>query len=346
MKELNHRARKILAAVVNEYVSTGEAVGSRTVTRRHGIELSPATVRNVMSDLEDLGLLVQPHTSAGRVPTPSGLRFFIDSLLKVRSLSAREQEAIRGKYDLEARALSGVIQKTSRVLSDITQYAGVVLVPNPQYQRLKQIEFVPLREKSYLCILVTTEGHIENKIVEMEQPLTAARLGRIHNYLEELLGGLTLDEVRARVLAEMGQEKFRYDEMIAAALRLSHAALEKRSSGEVLVSGGANLIDLARGDDEAHLSRAKEMLQALEEKETLVKLLDETMSSERVQVFLGAESTHQELGNAAVVAASYGPEDRPVGALAVIGPRRMNYGKVMSVVDFTAGLISELLTTE
>ncbi len=346
MKELNHRARKILSAVVSEYLSTGEAVGSRLISKGHGIELSPATIRNVMADLEDLGLLTQPHTSAGRVPTPTGLRLFIDSMLKVRTLSPREKEEIRQQYDLQPQAMQGILQKTSKVLSDITQYAGVVLVPNPEYQRLKHIEFVPLRDNKFLCILVTTEGLIENKIITAEFKLEGERLERIHNYLHQLLEGLTMEEVRRRVLEELGQEKNRYDQMIAAALSLSQAALADTPSGDVVVSGGANLVGLARAGDETDMTRVQELLHALEEKELLIRLLDQTMRSERVQVFLGAETAHHALGDAAVVATPYGPEDCPVGALAVIGPTRMNYSKVLSVVDFTAELITKLLTPE
>jgi heat-inducible transcriptional repressor len=347
MKELTHRARKILSAVVSEYLHTGEAVGSRTITRRHHVDLSAATVRNVMSDLEELGLLVQPHTSAGRVPTPQGLRIFIDSMVKVRSLSPREKDEIRNQYGIGTQALDEVMARTSRVLSDITRYAGVVLAPNPARQQLRHIEFVPLRENKFLCILVTHEGQIENKLIAVDFAVPRARLDSIHRYLQELLSGLTLDQVRERVLRELGEEKNRYDEMVAAALRLSQAALaEAVPSADVIVSGGANLLDTARIEDDTQLGRLRDLLQALEEKELLVRLLDQTMRSERIQVFLGAETAHAALNDTAVIATPYGPEERPVGAIAVIGPTRMNYGRVMSVVDFTAGLISELLNGE
>jgi heat-inducible transcriptional repressor len=346
--DINHRARKILYAIVSEYLATGEAVGSRTVTRRHGIDLSPATVRNVMSDLEEMGLLEQPHTSAGRVPTETGLRFFIDSLLKVRSLSPREKDDIRERYG-KSLDFDALLQRTSRVLSDITHYAGIVLAPAPGRQTLKHIEFVPLSNDRFLGILVTTDGRIENKLVHLDgASLEPGQLERIHNYLNETLEGLTLDEVRERVLREMGDEKHRYDRLVAQALQLSQAALEgaEAATADVIVSGAPNLLDPARQGEPEALARMRALLHALEEKDLMVRLLDRTMASDRIQVFLGAETPFEALGETAVVAMPYGPGDRPVGAIAVIGPTRMNYGKVMSVVDFTADLVSGMLTAK
>jgi heat-inducible transcriptional repressor len=341
--DINHRARKILYAVVQEYLQTGEAVGSRTVTRRHGIELSPATVRNVMADLEEMGLLEQPHTSAGRVPTDTGLRFFIDSLLKVRSLSPKEKDEIRDRYGSNLD-FDELLQRTSRVLSDITHYAGIVLAPSPSRQTLKQIEFVPLSGGRFLCILVTTDGRIENKLVQIDGPIEHGQLERIHNYLNRLLEGLTIDQVRERVLKELGEEKNQYDTLVSRALELSRVALQRAEPlADVIVSGAPNLLDPARSAEPEGLARMRALLRTLEEKELLVNLLDRTMSSDRIQVFLGAETDLEALGDTALVAMPYGPGERPVGAIAVIGPTRMNYGKIMSVVDFTADLVSEII---
>ena len=334
--DLTRRAQKILHAVVTEYLHVGDAVGSRTITRRHDLGLSPATVRNVMADLEEMGLLEQRHSSAGRVPTASGLRIFIDSLLKVRGLTSREKEDIRQR--VIAPTPDEVVQRASRLLSDLTQHAGVIIAPDPDRARLGQIEFVPLRDGKLIAVLVTTDGNIENRLIIDD--VDPRRLERIHNYLNDMLSGMTLDEVRDRVIHELGEDKNKYDEATATALRLGHAVFVDRKdrTADVLVTGQANLLD-----DELANERARELLRTLEDKATLVRLLDRTLTADGLQVFLGAETAMSALASSSVVAVSYGPEEQPIGALAVIGPMRMNYGKVMSVVDVTAETVSQIL---
>jgi heat-inducible transcriptional repressor len=334
--DLSRRAQKILHAVVTEYLHGGDAVGSRTVTRRHDLGLSPATVRNVMADLEEMGLLEQRHSSAGRVPTPSGLRFFIDSLLKIRGLTAREKDEIRER--VTAPTADEVVQRASRLLSDLTHHAAVIIAPDPDQQRLRQIEFAPVRGGKLIAILVTVDGRIENRLIEGD--VDVRRLERIHNYLNQQLAGMTLDEVRERVIRELGDDKNRYDEAVASALRLGHALFVERGerAPEVVVSGQANLLDADLQRD-----RARELLRTLEDKETLSRLLDRTRHADGLQVFLGAETALAALESSSVIAMSYGPEEQPIGAIAVIGPMRMNYGKVMSVVDVTADTVTQLL---
>ncbi len=334
--DLSRRAQKILHAVVTEYLHGGDPVGSRTVTRRHDLGLSPATVRNVMADLEDMGLLEQRHSSAGRVPTQSGLRFFIDSLLKVRGLSTAEKEEIRLRVTAPTR--EEVVQRASRLLSDLTQHAAIIIAPDPDHQRLGQIEFVPLRDGRLIAVLVTADGRIENRLILDDVDPT--QLERIHNYLNEMLAGMTLDEIRERVIRELGDDRNQYDTAIGSALRLGHAVFVARADrpADVVVSGQANLLDDAVAQD-----RARELLRTLEDKETLVRLLDRTRTAAGIQVFLGAETALTALVGSSVIAMSYGPEEHAIGTLAVIGPMRMNYGKVMSVVDVTADTVSQLL---
>src|SRR5688572_13938687 len=266
MADLTLRAKRILNAVVQEYLSSGDAVGSRTVTRRYGIDLSPATVRNVMADLEDLGLLKQPHTSAGRVPTTDGLRFFIDSLLKVRSLSTKEKDELRTRYGLPAPDLDEVLQRTSRMLSELSQQAVIVTSPMPERQRLQHLEFVRLREGELLAVLVTDGGQVENKLVKIDVPIDAATVERVNNYLNELLGGKTLEEVRQTVLEELAGAKAKLDELTARALRLGHAAFAQETTPDVIVSGSAHLLDRA---NDGGLEKTRALLTALEEKERI-----------------------------------------------------------------------------
>jgi heat-inducible transcriptional repressor len=352
MSDLTHRAKRILNAVVQEYLHTGDAVGSRTVTRRYGIDLSPATVRNVMADLEDLGLLTQPHTSAGRVPTNQGLRFFIDSLLKVRSISAKEREEIRGRYALDARDLDEVLQKTSRMLADLAQQATIVIAPLPERQRLDHIEFVRLPHLAgqVLAVLVSAGGQVENKLFRADLPSDPSFLERVNNYLNEHVAGKTLDEVRHFVLEELGVEKDRVDALATQALLLGRAVL---AAGDptpgVIVAGQAHLLESggapAHGGQSAddRVARLAKLLGVLEEKERIVRLLDRTLEAEGIQVWIGAETPFSEVADVSVVATPYGPEDRPVGSIAVIGPTRMNYSKVIPLVDFTAELVSNVL---
>jgi heat-inducible transcriptional repressor len=224
------------------------------------------------------------------------------------------------------------------MLSDLTQHAAVIIAPDPDQQRLDRIEFVPLRDGKLIAVLVTTDGRIENRLVVDD--VNASRLERIHNYLNQLLAGMTLDEVRERVLKELGDDKNHYDDAIAAALRLGHAVFVStpERAAPIVVSGQANLAGAELAQD-----RLRDLLRALEDKETLVRLLDRTRGAEGLQVFLGAETAMAALVGSSVVAMPYGPDEQPIGALAVIGPMRMNYGKVMSVVDVTAETVTRLL---
>jgi len=343
--DLSRRARKILQAVVSEYLHSGDAVGSRTVTRRHEIGLSPATVRNVMADLEELGLLEQRHTSAGRVPTEQGLRFFIQSLLKVRGLSPKEKDDIRAR--VAGPSPDDVVQNASRLLSELTQHAAIIIAPDQTVSRMSHIEFVPIRAGKLLAVLVGTDGRVENRVITTTDVVDLARLDRIHNYLSTLLAGLTLDEARARVERELGDEKHTYDGEVSAALRLGAQAFasEPPRPADVVVSGQANLFD-PRSQEPGYLDRMRQLLRTLEDKEVLLQLLDRTRTADGIQVFLGAETSHAALSDSSVVAVSYGPEEHAVGAIAVIGPMRMNYGKVMSVVDFTADLLTRMLSEQ
>jgi heat-inducible transcriptional repressor len=344
MSELNHRARKILAAIVHEYLATGDAVGSRTVTRRYGIDLSPATVRNVMSDLEEAGLLKQPHTSAGRVPTDLGLRFFVDSLLKVRSLSDKERVELSHRYQLAGDDVDTALREAAHVLAELSMHTAVLVTPRPELDVLEHVEFMRLREGQLLAVLVAKSGQVQNKIVTTPEPINGDELERIHNYLNQILAGLTLDEVRARVQKELTDERMQYQALEKKALELSQKALPD-ASADVIVSGQARLLENIAAGDPAQLERMKALFHRLEEKRLLADLLERTQLAEGIRVFIGAESAIDELSDFTIVATTYGPEGeaKPLGTLGVIGPTRMNYSKVITLVDFTAQLVSSVI---
>ena len=347
MSDLNHRARKILSAVVHEYLATGEAVGSRTVTRRYGIDLSPATVRNVMSDLEEAGLLKQPHTSAGRVPTDQGLRFFVDSLLKVRQLTPKEREDLVARYQLQTDDLDTALRDAGRVLAELSHHTVVLVTPRPDADVLDHVEFVRLRDRQLLAVIVTKTGQVQNKIVASEEVIPTDELERINNYLNHVLGGLRLDDVILRVKAELQSERVSYQQLEKRALELSAQALPQGKAAQVIVEGQSALLENLQ--EPGDVDKMKAIFRALEEKRHLAELLDETQRAPGIRVFIGAETHIDELSDFSLIATSYGApasqgdEVHPFGTLGVIGPVRMNYSKVINLVDFTAQLVSSVI---
>jgi heat-inducible transcriptional repressor len=338
--DIGGRAKKILHAVVSEYLATGEAVGSQTVTRRYGLDVSAATVRNVMGDLEEVGLLKHAHTSGGRIPTERGLRYYVDTLLRVRSLSLGEKDDIRerlGSSDANPN-VPEVMQRTTRLLRELSHLTVVVQAPRPESDAVVHLEFVRLREGQLLAVLETASG-IQNKLVPVDFPIEPGDLDRINNYLHELVSGLPLDQLRARVMAEIASDRAAHDELAGRALRLARAAVPNDPTSEVFVDGQSNLLA-----GKADLERAKTILRTLEEKDLLVRLLERTLGAPGICVFIGAEANLADLSDVSVVAAPYGTEGRPLGTIGVIGPARMNYSRVIPLVDFTAEMIGEALT--
>jgi len=335
--DIGARAKKILHAVVSEYLATGEAVGSQTVTRRYGLEVSAATVRTVMGDLEEAGLLKHAHTSGGRLPTERGLRYYVDMLLRVRSLTTGEKDEIRERLSAGGD-LPDVMQRTSRLLRELSHLTVVVQTPRPESDVVQHLEFVQLREGQLLAVIAAASGQIQNKLVPVDFALTGGDLDRINNYLNELMTGLTLEQARARLIEEVKSERAVHDELVNRALKLASAAVPTAPAPEVLVDGQSNLLA-----GKADLERAKLLLRTLEEKDLVVRLLERTLSAPGICVFIGAEANLADLTDVSVVAAPYGPEGRPLGTIGVIGPARMNYSRVIPLVDFTAETIGEAI---
>jgi heat-inducible transcriptional repressor len=340
VNDIGIRAKKVLHAVVSEYLATGEAVGSQTVARRYALDISPATVRSVMGNLEEGGLLRHPHTSAGRIPTDRGLRVYIDTLLRVRSLSASEKEDIRGRLG-PGSELQEIMQRVARLLRELSHLAVIVQAPRPETDAVSHVEFVRLREEQLLAVIATASGQIQNKLIHIDFPLSPGDLDRINNYLNGLVAGLTLDQMRRRVLLEIDRERERSarDTVLAHALGLAVAAVPAEdSTGEILLDGQSNLVDKA-----TDLDRARCVLRTLEEKDQIVRLLDRTLAAPGICVFIGAEANLADLNDISVVASSYGGDNHPLGSIGVIGPSRMNYSRVIPLVDFTADVITEIL---
>ncbi|MFH1033124.1 MAG: heat-inducible transcriptional repressor HrcA [Pseudomonadota bacterium] len=340
-EELSQRAKLILSAVIANYIATAEPVGSRTISKLTGIEVSPATIRNVMCDLEDMGFLAQPHVSSGRVPTSHGLRFYVDSILEVRELDqqakAQIRQALREQQLLDIRE---VLKAASRSLSLISQQAAVVVAPPPEQEVFRHMEFVLLRPGLILVVFVAKSGGVQNRIIESETDITQEDLDKFTRYLNDLLADLNLNEVKERVAREMAREKVRFDRVLSRALKLGQKALPGAGPGDVYVEGQTNLMG---APEFADVARLRLIFQAFEEKSTLLRLLEKSLVAPGVQLFIGAESELAGLEGLTAVTAAYGGQNTPLGALGVIGPTRMDYSKVIPIVDYTAQLVGRIL---
>ncbi len=336
--DIGARAKKILHAVVSEYLATGEAVGSQTVTRRYGLDVSAATVRTVMGELEEVGFLRHAHTSGGRLPTERGLRYYVDMLLRVRSLTAGEKDDIRERLAPATGDVPEVMQRTTRMLRELSHLTVVVQAPRPDSDVVQHLEFVQMRDGQLLVVIAAASGQIQNKLIPAEGIISPGDLDRINNFLNGLVSGLTIEQVRARLLEEIAKERTTHDQLVARALRLATAAVPADPTPDVLVDGQSNLLA-----GKADLERAKLLLRTLEEKDLVVRLLERTLGAPGICVFIGAEANLADLTDVSVVAAPYVADGRPLGTVGVIGPSRMNYSRVIPLVDFTAEMIGEAL---
>lgn len=337
---LTLRDRKIFYSVVQEYIISGEPVSSRKIAKKHSVHLSPATIRNVMADLEDLGYLYQPYTSAGRIPTDMGLRNYVDSLSENKELSPQKKEAIREKYQKTTWEVSELMKETSKILSEFTHGTGVVLAPKFMDTIFRRIDFIFLRKGQILAVFVSQSGLVQNKIVEMEENILQDDLDKYSRYLNEILSGLTLREVREKILREIQKEKNIYDALLFRALKLGQSAFDRSHEVEVYVEGQNNLLDYP---ELANTEKIRVLLKAFEEKSILLKILDKAMESQGLQVFIGSENELQELAGLSFILSSYSRDRNILGSLGVVGPTRMNYFSIIPVVDFIAKFLSDYL---
>jgi heat-inducible transcriptional repressor len=340
---LTDRGQRILEAIIEEYIATAQPVGSKALTHNHGIKLSPASVRNVMAELEELGYLISPHTSAGRIPTEKGYRFYVDTLLRVNDLDNQQKDQIERQYRQHGLQMADMLREASRTLSSFSHYTGLVMVPRLKATIFRHIEFVRLSPRQVLTVFVTQSGLVQNKLVEVEEDLTSQDLEQITNYLNQTMNGLSIQEVRARIVAEMAQEKALYDQLLQRAFLLSNAALVDETSGEVIIEGTSRFLEQPEFSD---LQQMKRIVQTFEHKSALVDLLDRGLETDGVQVIIGSETDCSELADCSLITAAYSGKQGTLGTLGVIGPNRMPYSTIIPIVDYTASLISRLLDTD
>jgi len=337
---LNEREREILRATVKEFINSGEPVGSRSVSKRYGLNLSPASIRNIMADLEEKGYLHQPHTSAGRIPTDRGYRCYVDSLIERFRLSKADEARIEKCYKPSSCELEDVMRMTSKVLSAYSHYIGMVFAPKLRSAQFKRIEFIHLQSERILVVLVSQSGVVIHKVIHMDEVMNQEQLNRISARLNDMLGGLTLEEVRDLILSRMAEEKMLYDDPLRHAVKLGQKAFEGAEEGDFYVGGTANLVSQPEFAD---AERMRFIFSTFEEKGRLVKILDECLRQQSVSVIIGSENQAAEIGDCSLVACPYCYRDLPVGILGVLGPKRMEYPRIMSLVEYTAKLVSRML---
>ena len=339
--ELDARARSLLRTLIAQYLVDGEPVGSRTLSRSSGLDVSPATIRNIMADLEEAGLVVSPHTSAGRVPTPRGLRLFVDSLIELQPLPREEMARLRRELPPGPTTTRDLLGNVSTLLSAMTQFAGVVTVPRQADFPLRHIDFVPLPENQVLVILVFSDNQVQNRIVRLAKQLDARELEQAANYLNTHFAGLRVDDIRTHLLRELKEAGSELNRLLSSTVELAAASFAPHSEGDdVLVSGQTNLMSYS---ELANLERLRELFEAFQKKNELLQLMEVCARAPGVRLFIGEESGFTALDGCSVVTASYGAQGRVLGAVGVIGPTRMAYERVIPVVQAPAGLLSDAL---
>lgn len=341
LPQLNERAQHLLKVLIQRYIEEGQPVGSKSLARDTGLNLSPATIRNVMADLEELGLITAPHTSAGRMPTASGYRLFIDTLLTVKPL---QQEVIRHIWDdLDTQDSPGdLLETASRLLSETTHMAGVVTLPKRESSAFNHIEFLPLSERRVLVILISDRQEIHNKIIHAPRDFSSAELQAAANFLNSRYAGKSMNRVREQLAREVKETRQRLDQEIIDAAAITELALEDQNKRRkpLLVTGEINLMDFSELADIEHF---RSLFETLHQREAMVQLLDRCIESPGVKIFIGEESGHRALDHCSVVTAAYSINDQAVGVLGVIGPTRMEYERVIPLVDLTAKLVGAAL---
>jgi heat-inducible transcriptional repressor len=337
---LNDRSLQLLKTLVERYISDGQPVGSRSLAKNSQLQLSPATIRNVMADLEDLGLVHSPHTSAGRVPTASGYRMFVDSLLTVKPLELQEINHLQQGLE-EQEDETKVLGVASRLLSDVTQMAGVVTLPRRELVSLRHIEFLPLSNTRVLAIFVTNEQEVHNKIIHTSKQFSAAELQQAANYLNFIYSGKSLTSVRKAIVKEMQVAQEKMNQAMLDAVSMAHQTFESDQEKEDFVlSGETNLMDFSELADMACL---RQLFDAFSQKRSIIHLLDKCLEADGVQIFIGEESGYDVFDQCSLVTSTYSVDNEIVGVLGVIGPTRMAYEKIIPYVDVTAKLLGAAL---
>lgn len=340
---LDKRAESVLKNLVSTYIKGGQPVGSRTLSKLPELGVSSATVRNVMSDLEELGLISAPHTSAGRIPTALGYRLFVDNMVRVYSLEQQAVDQLSDELSHESDP-EVLLAHASEVLSELTQFAGVVVLPNQSVTRFHQLEFLPLSESRILAILVTEDGRVQNRVLPVQQSFNESELVEAANFFNHRYKGSTLEEVRHRLVADMQADNDEMHKLNQAAMLAASRVISEedaKAAHDVVFSGEQQLLNVP---DLCQIETLQKLFDAFKTKRDLLDLLDRSMKAEGISIYIGEESGFSALGECSVIASPYEVDGKVVGTLGVIGPTRMAYDEVISVVDITSRLVTQALT--
>ncbi len=343
--EPSDRAQQLLRTLIECYVRDGMPVGSRTLTRESGLSLSAATIRNVMADLEDHGFVSSPHTSAGRVPTDKGYRYFVNALLRFQPPDQADIAELKRHFDMRAGDPRALVTAASQLVSGLTHLAGVVTVPREAHASLSHIEFVGLSGNRVLTILVVNRREVQNRVVQLDRHFSADELRRAAAYLNELFGGQELAGVRARLVAQLQETREQMNRLMIDAITLAQRAFAEQldePDADMVVAGETNLMGFA---EMSNVERLRRLFEAFNEKRDILHLLDQSLHAEGVQIFIGHESGYRILDDCSVVVAPYTQDDRVVGVLGIIGPTRMAYERVIPVVDIAARMLGSALNS-
>ncbi|HEU0220348.1 MAG TPA: heat-inducible transcriptional repressor HrcA [Gallionella sp.] len=336
---LNERAQILLKTLVERYIGDGQPVGSRALQQYSGLDISPATIRNVMADLEDIGLVSSPHTSAGRIPTGMAYRLFIDTMLVTKPLDSVRMQ--RMENQLQPDNPSRLIAQASNILSELTQFAGVVATAKRSTAAVRQIEFLRLGEKRVLLIIVMPDGEVENRVLLMEKDYTQSQLTEAGNFLNQNYTGCSFSQIREKLRGELRQLHQDMSELMAAALAAGDEAVAKKSE-DYVISGERNLLHVH--DLSSDMNRLRGLFSLFEQKTELMQLLEASRNGQGIHIYVGSESGLASLDECSVITAPYSAGGRVVGALAVVGPKRMDYQRVIPIVDITARLLGNALS--
>jgi heat-inducible transcriptional repressor len=343
--KLSERAQQLLKTLVDHYIRDGQPVGSRILSRESGLQLSSATVRNVMADLEEHGFVASPHTSAGRVPTDKGYRFFVNTLLKMQPPGEGDVQSLQRAFDTHANDPKALVATASQVLSSVTRLAGVVMVPRQAHASLSQIEFIGLSENRILAILVVNGREVQNRVLQLDRYYSPEQLRRAASHLNEQFRGRELDEVRARLVSQLQETREQMNQMMLDAINIAERLFvgdEQQAEADVLIAGETNLMGFA---ELSNVDKLRKLFEAFNEKSDILHLLDQSLHAEGVQIFIGHESGYTILDDCTVITAPYARDNESIGVLGVIGPTRLSYERVIPIVDLTARLLGSALNS-